>query len=63
MKIENAIIHVMYLAVGALIFSLAIGFIVGLGFLAETYGVVVVFIPLLLAMFYALGRAFIEGIK
>jgi 4-amino-4-deoxy-L-arabinose transferase-like glycosyltransferase len=55
--------HLMYLAIGALIFALAIGFIVGLGYLAKTFGVLIVFIPLILAMFYALGRSFYESMR
>ena len=54
--------HLMFIAIGALIFALAIGFIVGIGYLGETYGLKIIFGPLFLAMFYALGRTVYEGV-
>ena len=58
--------HLMYLAIGALIFALAIGFIVGLGYLAKTFGILgisVILIPIFIAMLYALGRSAYESIS
>jgi hypothetical protein len=58
--------HFGYIALGFTIMMVVLGFVIGLAYLAKTFGILgisVILIPIFIAMLYALGRSAYESIS